>query len=83
MEYFKIMVISLQELTDHVLIYEHCRTIHEMIKEIDNWVKKSESGARPSYAHGSLFDNPSSSPASEEEDQIQMSIRINRELDYT
>lgn len=62
------IVQSLAELTDHVLIYEHCRCIHEMIKEIDYWVKKSvDGGPRKSSAYGSLFDH-SSCPASEEDD---------------
>lgn len=69
MDYFRILVLSLKEVTDHVLIYEHCRCIHELIKEIDYWVKKSESGPRTSYAYGSLFDH-GSTPISEEEDQI-------------
>jgi hypothetical protein len=30
-----------------------------MIKEIDLWIKKSESGEKPSYAGGSLFDGNS------------------------
>jgi len=69
MDYFRILVQSLSELIDHVLIYEHCRCIHELIKEIDYWVKKSESGSRTSYASGSLFDH-ATTPISEEEDQI-------------
>lgn len=68
---------SLNELTDSVLIYEHCRCIHELIKEIDFWVKKSEAGEpRKSSAYGSLFDQ-SSCPASEEEEQIQHSKFLN------
>jgi len=60
---------SLQETTDHVLIYEHCRCLHELIKEIDFWFKKGESGSRPSFAKGPLFDH-NSSPITEEEEQI-------------
>jgi hypothetical protein len=50
MHYFRILVQSLQETTDYVLIYEHCRCIHELIKDIDHWVKKADSGPRTSYA---------------------------------
>jgi hypothetical protein len=65
--YFTILVQSLSGLTDHVLIYEHCRCLHELVKELDFWVKKGESGAKPSYAAvGSLFDTNSS--MTEEED---------------
>jgi hypothetical protein len=53
-----------------VLIYEHCRCIHELIKELDFWVKKGESGTKPSFATGSLFDNNNFSPDTEEEEQI-------------
>jgi hypothetical protein len=60
---------SLQDTTDHVLIYEHCRCLHELIKEIDFWVKKGESGTRPSFAIGKLFDS-ATSPVTEEEEQI-------------
>ena len=68
MDYFRILVHSLQESTDYVLIYEHCRCIHELIKELDHWIKKSESGSSPSYAHGSLFDGDC--PQNEEEDHL-------------
>lgn len=77
MDLFAILVRSLSEITDHVLIYEHCRTIHELVKEIDYWVKKSESGSKPSFAHGQLFDASSSSPLCDEEDQVMMSLKIN------
>jgi hypothetical protein len=82
MDYFRVLVVSLQEITDHVLIYEHCRCIHELIKEIEFWIKKEKSGNRASYAQGSLFDS-GNSPITEEEEQIQMSIKINKEIDYT
>jgi phosphohistidine phosphatase SixA len=42
MDYLLIIVNSLQELTDFVLIYEHCNCIHEMVKEINIWSKKSD-----------------------------------------
>lgn len=42
MKYFKIVVQSLHEVTDYVLIYEHCYCIHEMIKELEYWIKKAE-----------------------------------------
>jgi hypothetical protein len=83
MDYFTVIVRSLSQLTDHVLIYEHCRTIHELIKEIDYWVKKSENGTRTSFVYGQLFELSSPSPGNEEEDRIQMSLAINKELDYT
>lgn len=44
MDYFRLCIESLKELNDYVLIYEHCYCIHEMIKEINYWIKKSESG---------------------------------------
>lgn len=42
MDYMRLLITSLKELDDYVLIYEHCHCIHEMVKEIDNWVKKAE-----------------------------------------
>jgi hypothetical protein len=70
MEQFAVLFQSLSTLEDSVLIYEHCRCIHELIKEIDYWVKKYEAGEpRKSSAYGSLFDH-NSCPASEEEEQI-------------
>lgn len=41
-EYLSIVVESLKSLTDFVLIYEHCHCIHDMIKEIDDSIKKGE-----------------------------------------
>jgi hypothetical protein len=38
LDYFRILLQSLSGLTDNVLIYEHCRTIHEIIKEVDYWI---------------------------------------------
>jgi hypothetical protein len=70
---------SLQEITDHVLIYEHCRCLHELIKEIDFWFKKGQTGARPSFAKGPIFD----SSITEEEEQIQMSTLIIKQIDFT
>ena len=41
--------------------------MHELVKELEFWVKKGESGAKPSYAAvGSLFDD--NSTITEEED---------------
>jgi hypothetical protein len=42
MDYFRLLIESLKEVTDYVLIYEHCHCIHEMIKEINHWIKKTE-----------------------------------------
>jgi plasmid stabilization system protein ParE len=53
-----------------------------IIKEIEFWIKKEKSGNRASYAQGSLFDS-GNSPITEEEEQIKMSIKINKEMDYT
>lgn len=44
LNYFKFLITSLSEMTDYVIIYEHCHCIHEMIKEIDYWIKKAENG---------------------------------------
>ena len=55
----------MKEITDFVLIYEHCSCIHEMIKEIDYWITKGNDGSpgnpkrganSSKYAAASLFD---------------------------
>lgn len=40
--YFSQVVASLREVTDFVLIYEHCHCLHEMVKELDLWIKKGQ-----------------------------------------
>ena len=39
MHFFNLVLTNLQNTTDMVLIYEHCTCIHEMLKEIDYWLK--------------------------------------------
>lgn len=82
LEQFRVLVQSLQVVSDRVLIYEHCRCLHELVKELDFWLKKQASGTRASYAQGSFFEH-GGSPISEEEDQIQLSAQVDKEIDYT
>lgn len=41
LSYFKILVDTIRNLTDPVLIYDYTRCVHELIKEIDAQIKKS------------------------------------------
>ena len=41
MYYFNMVLESLEATTDFVLIYEYATCIHEMLKEIDYWIKQS------------------------------------------
>ena len=43
MTYFNIVLENLHVTTDFVLIYEQACCIHEMLKEIDYWLKMSNS----------------------------------------
>jgi len=43
MNYFNIVLENLHSTTDFVLIYEQACCIHEMLKEIDYWLKMSNS----------------------------------------
>lgn len=85
MDILRLLVQSLGEETDSVLIYEHSRCIHEIIKEISHWIKKSESPSgkhsQAFYAGNSLLNNGSS--ISEEEDQINLSKQIESQIDYS
>jgi len=40
--YFNVVIKSLSETTDEVLVNEHCHCIHEMLKEIDYWIRKTK-----------------------------------------
>ena len=48
MNYFNLVLEQLSNTTDYVLIYEYCMCIHEMLKEIDYWLKQSH-GTGPSF----------------------------------
>jgi hypothetical protein len=55
MTYFNIVLENLHATTDFVLIYEQACCIHEMLKEIDYWLKMSNStqpGQFTSNLHG-------------------------------
>ena len=81
MKYFRILVQSLQETQDYVLIYEHCNCIHEMVKELDYWLKKTDDKSTGSkFPSGCLFDEGGS--AIDEDDQIKQSNSIERQIDY-
>ena len=64
MTYFNIVLENLHATEDFVLIYEQACCIHEMLKEIDYWLKMSNStqpgqftsmlGGMVNSAHGSL-----------------------------
>lgn len=83
LDYFRFIMQSLSEVTDYVLIYEHCHCIHEMIKELDLWLKKAEPGqlGRLAYAQGAIFnfDDPTGGDV---EDQVSMCLQINKQIDY-
>ena len=56
-----------------------------MIKEIDHWLQKAEAGGSGTsqYAQGPIFDNINESSGNDEEDQIKLSIVINKQIDYS
>ena len=43
MDYFNIILENMSNTTDYVLIYEQATCIHEMLKEIDYWLKQGHS----------------------------------------
>jgi hypothetical protein len=53
MTYFNIILENLHTTTDFVLIYEQACCIHEMLKEIDYWLKMSNS-SQPGHFSSSL-----------------------------
>ncbi len=55
-------------MTDYVIIYEHCHCIHEMIKELEYWIKKAENGENPSYYNLMSAIDMGKTSGSEEED---------------
>ena len=55
-EYYNQVLINLQNTDDFVLIYEHCSCIHEMLKEIDYWLKMSSNGNSRSKHSVDLID---------------------------
>lgn len=73
----------MNECNDPVLIYETSRCIHEMVKEIEQQIKKQESGDdnRVKFVQGNLFSGEVTFE-NEKEEQINLSIQINRQIDY-
>lgn len=47
--YFNFILENLNNTQDYVLIYEQCSCIHEMLKEIDYWLKMSSGSGQGSY----------------------------------
>ena len=45
MTYFNLVLENLHNTTDYVLIYEQACCVHEMLKEIDYWLKLSNSSS--------------------------------------
>jgi hypothetical protein len=89
MYYFNMVLDSLENTTDYVLIYEYATCIHEMLKEIDYWVKQSSQvtagaglvkpfGASKTSTGGNLLDFGLSDQAIDGEDQIKMSLEIHQ-----
>jgi len=88
MLYFNQVLESLSLTTDMVLIYEYATCIHEMLKEIDYWLKMNSSQAVPQFgnpfgAHGGLRKtdvndllNFSDTGNDAQDDQISMSMNI-------
>jgi len=58
MHYYEQILTNLAITTDYVLIYEHCSCIHEMLKEIDYWLKMSSSSqSSTNDSYGSILSN--------------------------
>lgn len=55
--YYEQILNNLANITDYVLIYEHCSCIHEMLKEIDYWLKMSGSSTNNTAEFGSILSN--------------------------
>lgn len=49
-----------------------------MVKELDLWLQKTKDGKNSKFLQGALFDFNEGSNGDDEEDQIKMSIAINR-----
>lgn len=47
MQYFNVVLESMSLTNDMVLIYEYATCIHEMLKEIDYWMKINSTQAIP------------------------------------
>ena len=74
--YYEQILANLATSTDYVLIYEHCSCIHEMLKEIDYWLKmssSSHSGSGESY--GSILSN-AFGPSSVKKDRRSKNLDI-------
>jgi hypothetical protein len=84
LDYFRFIMQSLAEVSDYVLIYEHCHCIHEMIKELDLWLKKAEPGqlGRLAYAQGAAIFNFDDPTGTDVEDQVAMCLQISKQIDY-
>ena len=52
MNYFNLVLENLYATTDFVLIYEQACCIHEMLKEIDYWLKMSNSASIQNFSSG-------------------------------
>lgn len=49
MVYYNFILENLNNTQDYVLIYEQCSCIHEMLKEIDYWLKMSSGSGQNNY----------------------------------
>ena len=97
MNYFNIVLENLHQTTDFVLIYEQACCIHEMLKEIDYWLKMSSSSQPGAFTASPFSMGPIGSlrrnrgdlldfndgGLDTQEDHITMSKHIhNTEMDY-
>jgi hypothetical protein len=86
MNYFNFVLENLYSTTDYVLIYEQACCIHEMLKEIDYWLKLSNStqpgqftgfGGSLKRSKGDFLDfNDNSTETTD--DHITMSVQIHQ-----
>ncbi len=80
MDYFRLLMQNLQDSSDPVIIYESARCIHELIKEIDQQIQSQEREGKQ-IPNTFLF-GADSAPENEQEEQIKLSISINRQINY-
>lgn len=52
LQYYETVLLNLEASTDPVLVYEQCQCIHEMLKEIEYWLKRAAAGMRSSALEG-------------------------------
>ena len=94
LDYLNLLVTSLSSLEDKVLIYEHCKAIHEFLKEIDLTIKtkmqnKNYSDAMSySATRRGLFQNDANgtnagNESSQMDEELKTCLEIGEKMNYS